>query len=263
MEGFIIDLDGTVLKGKDVIAGANETIAYLRAHEKKMVFLSNRGNLSRKECFGLLKSQGADVLEEEIILTSTVAAKYLAKHYPDSKVWTLGDQGLQDELKHHHVKIATKPEEAAFLLISLHETLTYEELNMAFQAVQNGARVLATNADKTYPNEEGKAIDVAGMIGAIEGASGRKPEIFFGKPSYFMIDAALEQLQVSKEKCIVIGDSIETDIRLGKSHGIQTMLVLTGNTNKEQAQSVLERDKPDYITGSLENLIEMMEGKGQ
>jgi arabinose operon protein AraL len=90
--------------------------------------------------------------------------------------------------------------------------------------VQHGARIIATNADKTFPNENGNVIDVAGMIGAIEATTGRKVEHILGKPSCFMVEAALRYLQVSPPKCLIIGDSIESDIRMGRMHGMKTAL---------------------------------------
>lgn len=107
----------------------------------------------------------------------------------------------------HGVLLAKKPEEADFVVITLHDEITYSELNDAFKATSMGARLIATNADKTYPNEDGAAIDVAGFIGAIEAATGRKTELVIGKPSCFMAEAALSYLQTSPASCLIVGDS--------------------------------------------------------
>jgi arabinose operon protein AraL len=255
IEGFLIDLDGTIMNGKELILGAEKAISFLQNQNKRLVFLSNRGNISRKTCFERLLAYGIKVEEENIILASTVTAKFLKKYYPFSKVWTLGNKGLEEELLTHGVIIASAPEEADFLVITLHDDITYPDLNMAFKAVRHGARIIATNADKTYPLESGSAIDVAGMIGAIESATGKKTEVVIGKPSCFMIEAALEQLQLKAEQCMVIGDSLESDIAMGKLHGMKTSLVLTGNTSRNQLEGIVNRHKPDYVIDSIYDIV--------
>ncbi|WP_088105334.1 HAD-IIA family hydrolase [Halalkalibacter urbisdiaboli] len=261
IDGFLIDIDGTIMKGNQLIPGAEKAISYLKSQNKKIVLLSNRGNISRKTCHKKLINAGVDIEANEILLASTVSACFIKKHYPSCKVWVLSDPGLREELVEHDVILAEFPEEADFLLVSLYETMTYQELNNAFKAVRNGARMIATNADKTYPTEDGHAIDVAGMIGAIEAATGRKTEIVIGKPSCFMVEAALELIQLQAENCMIIGDSPESDISLGNMHGISTTLVLTGNTTKEQVDTLVGRRKPHIIIESLANLQSLLEGK--
>jgi arabinose operon protein AraL len=252
IQGYLIDLDGTIFTGNQPIDGAAKAIQFLRDENKKLVFLSNRGNISRQMCLKKLKNAGIEASEEEIILTSFVAAQFLRKNYLQSKVWVLGEQGLTDELRLADVRLANKPEEADWLLISLHETVTYNDLNDAFKAARHGARIIATNADKTFPNEDGNAIDVAGMIGAIEATTERRAEIIVGKPSWLMAEAALDQLGLQAEECMVIGDSLESDIALGKMFGMQTLLVLSGSTKGEAVS--FHRYKPDYVLESIVSL---------
>ncbi|MGG3940990.1 HAD-IIA family hydrolase [Peribacillus psychrosaccharolyticus] len=255
IEGVLIDLDGTVYRGSSLIPGAYEAICHLRKLEKKIVFLSNRGNFSREMCRDKLNELGIKVETDEILLSSTIASRYLKDFYSESKVWTLADQGLRDELVNHGINLAETPQVADFLLISLHENLLYADLNNAFKAVQHGARILATNADKMFPSDSGLSIDVAGMIGAIEATTEKKVEKVFGKPSKLMVEAALDRLGVPAEKCMMIGDSLESDIRMGNTHGMRTLLVLTGNTKRADIVSLSDDSSPDIILDSLEELI--------
>ncbi|ABO67149.1 MULTISPECIES: HAD-IIA family hydrolase [Geobacillus] len=257
IEGVLIDLDGTIWKGNQLIPHADEAIAHLRSLGKRIVFVSNRGNWSRRMCYEQLTRFGMAVTEEEIILSSTVTAQFLREHYPLCQVWTLGDKGLREELRLHQVRLAAVPEEADFLVITLHETMTYQDLNLAFRAVSHGARIMATNIDKTFPNEHGNAIDVAGMVGAIEAATGRKVEFVFGKPTCFMAEAALRQLQVPPNRCLIIGDSVESDIRMGRMHGMRTALVLTGNTKPSQLDALRAKERPDYVLDSIGDIIRL------
>ena len=256
MEGFIIDLDGTVYKGKQAIAGAMESIAHLKASGKRLVFLSNRGNISRRMCHDKLLGMGVAVEEEEILLTSTVTARYLSAHDKGCSVWVLGEQGLKDELMLEGIRMAERPEEADWLVITLHETLTYKELNDAFRAVRHGARIIATNSDKTFPGDEGDSIDVAGMIGAIVSTTDQEVEVVIGKPSSLMAEAALEVLGLPPERCVVIGDSLISDIGLGKQAGMHTALVLTGSVKREEAER--SEVRPDLILNSIDDLKQLV-----
>ena len=255
-DGLILDLDGTVYKGARAIDGAAEAIARLRAGGKRIAFLSNRGNASRRMCREKLERMGIAAAEEEIILTSTVMALYLRDAAPEAKVWTLGDPGLKEELAAHGVRMAQMPEEAEWLVITLHETLTYEELNQAFRAVRHGARIAATNADRTFPGDFGDSIDVAGMIGAIAYSTGKEPEIVVGKPSLRRAEAALSALGLPAERCLIVGDSLASDIELGRRAGIATALVLTGSTRLEDVGGAPHR--PDFILNSLRELDERL-----
>lgn len=249
-DGFIIDLDGTIYRGKEIIEGAAETIQYLKSRQKKLVFLSNRGNYSRQMCKDKLSEMGLELPEEEILLSSTVTAQYLQERHAGDQVWVLGEQGLADELRLAGLEVAASPQQANWLVITLHETLTYADLNQAFRAVRNGARIIATNIDKTFPRDDGDCIDVAGMIGAIVASTGQEVEVVVGKPSRIMAEAAWKALGgIDPDRCLVIGDSVESDIALGKSFGMHTALVLSGSTKREQLHNISLH--PDYIWDSI------------
>jgi arabinose operon protein AraL len=256
IQGLIIDLDGTVFRGDELIAGTREAINEAISKGIRIVFLSNRGNISRVTAQTRLSDAGIDVTIDQIILTSSVAASFLRDHYPACQVWVLGEQGLIDELKLASVTIAQEPMDADWLIVSLHEKVDYEDLNHAFTAVRYGARILATNADRTFPRHDGDAIDVAGMIGAITNSTGKHVDLVVGKPSWLMAEAAMKQLQLPPEQCLMIGDSLETDMAFGRMFGMKTMLVLTGSTDQVTADACLR--KPDYIVASLANLDQVL-----
>lgn len=253
MTGYIIDLDGTVYAGLQPISGAIEALKKLQELQIPFVFLSNRGNYSREMCRLKLERMGIEVDAEQIILSSTVTAQYLQEHYPHDPVWPLGDAGLEEELRSYEIAIAQKPEEAKWVVITLHESVTYHDLNMAFRAVRHGAKIIATNEDKMFPAEDGDSIDVAGMIGAIVHATGQGVSLVMGKPSALMASAALRQLQLPPEQCVVIGDSLTSDIGLGKLHGMKTALVMTGSATVEDI--IASKWKPDVIVDDLLSFV--------
>jgi len=255
-EGFIIDLDGTVYLGSQAIEGAKEALERIRAAGKKVVFLSNRGNYSRKMCRDKLNGMGIPAAEEEIILTSTVTARYLLDNDPDGQAWLFGDPGLREEFVSHGVKLAEKPEQADWLVVTLHETLTYAELNDAFRAARNGAKLIVTNEDKTFPGDGGECIDVGATIAALVHTTGTQVSVVVGKPSEHMSGAALRSLGLPPERCLVIGDSLHSDVALGKRAGIRTALVLSGSTTRAQAESAEHR--PDFVWESISNADDVL-----
>lgn len=258
-EGFLIDLDGTVYRGERLIDGAAETVQSLARMGKRFVFVSNRGNISRAMCREKLAQMGLEVPSETLLLTSTVTAMYLRDLHPGSALWVLGEQGLKEELAAFGLRLAPRPEAADWLVITLHETLTYHDLNQAFRAVRGGAKIIATNADRMVPTEEGDCIDVAGMIGAIAYSTGKDPDVVVGKPSSIMADAALRVLGLPAEKCMVIGDSLSSDIALAGRHGMRSALVLSGSATRED-EAGHDGHRPDLIWHSLADLRRHLEG---
>lgn len=251
---FLIDLDGTIYAGNELITGAKEAIHYLQTHRYPFVFVSNRGNYSRQTCHKKLASMGIFVDEAQIILTSTVAADYLKTYEQHQSIWVLGNDELRSELIEHGLTLATTPQEAGWLIITLHEQVTYEELNDAFRAVHAGARIIATNADKTFPRHDGNCIDVAGMIGAIAYSTGKEPEVIVGKPSQYIANYAFNYLNVDPKNCIVIGDSLNSDLMLAKRFNMKAAIVLSGSTTRQQCDN--HPIQPDYITENIYTFIQ-------
>ncbi|WP_276358346.1 HAD-IIA family hydrolase [Cohnella caldifontis] len=255
IEGFLIDLDGTVYRGNRLIDGAADAIRLLEREGKRFVFVSNRGNLSRAMCRDKLARMGLEVPAESILLTSTVTGMYLRDRHPGCRVWVLGEEGLTRELASFGIPHASRPEDADWLVITLHETVTYRDLNLAFRAVRGGARIIATNADRMVPTEEGDCLDVAGMIGAIAYSTGKEPEVVVGKPSAIMAETALRLIGLPPGKCMVIGDSLGSDIAMAGRGGMASALVLTGSATRQDADQGEYR--PDVVWDSIADLMKV------
>ncbi|PAF34708.1 hypothetical protein CHH69_14360 [Terribacillus saccharophilus] len=252
LDSILFDLDGTVWKDFTLIDGAAETIRTLQEAGKRVIGLSNRGTHSRKQITNYFREQGIKWDKEDIILSSYLAADYLQTHYPRLPVWVLGEEGLREELSEAGLTLAKEPEDADWLVISLHTGVTYHDLNQAFRAVIHGARILATNQDPVFPGNDGLQLDVGGLIGAIEASTGKKTDIIVGKPSHFMYQKVMQQAGSEPEKTMIVGDSLTSDIAMGAMFGLKTALVLTGNTTKEQAD--ISSIKPDLILPSIKEL---------
>jgi len=258
-KGFIFDLDGTVYLNDELIPGANRVIRIIREKGRKVVFLSNKPIQTREEYASKLSRLGIPTQPGEVINSSLVMTNYLKENAPSAKLFIVGETPFIEELKRAGFTISEEPKEIEYVVVAFDRTFDYRKLNIAFQAIKLGAHFVATNPDRTCPVEGGEIPDCAGMIAAVEAVTGKKVEVIVGKPSPLMIQAALGVMELRPEECILIGDRLETDIRMGKEAGIATGIVLTGVTDetilKEYKHSPMQ---PDFVFQSIadvENLL--------
>ncbi|HLN63463.1 MAG TPA: HAD-IIA family hydrolase [Symbiobacteriaceae bacterium] len=253
-KGYIFDLDGTIYLGPNAIPGAPETIAELRASGAKVVFLSNKPIEAASTYAAKLTKLGMPTTPAEVLNSSIVMARYLSRTAPGCRVYLIGEEPLAHELRQRGIQIVTDPMQAQYVVTSWDRQFTYQKLDDALQAIKRaGAKFIATHPDRTCPVEGGEVADVGGMIGAIEGVTGRKVELITGKPSPVTLQEALDLLGLPKEECIMIGDRLETDVRMGKEAGMAAAVVLTGVSCREDAMRA--EWKPDYVLDSVAGLV--------
>lgn len=253
LKGYLLDLDGTVYRGEKLIPGAREAIDALRRRGKKILFISNKPLYSRKDYAQKLSRLGIPAEEKDVINSSYVLALYLTKEAPGSRVFAIGEPPLLEELQRAGLKIVQNCSTTIdYVIAAFDRTFNYQKLNTAFQALRRGARFYATNPDRTCPVEGGEIPDAAAIIAALEATTGRKVEKVFGKPSQYMVEVALDILGLPAQACAVVGDRLETDIRMAKDYGLTAILVLTGVTTPQDLQHSLIQ--PDYVLPSIANL---------
>ncbi|MFP3953603.1 MAG: HAD-IIA family hydrolase, partial [Candidatus Acetothermia bacterium] len=251
IEGFIFDLDGTVYRGDELLPGAKQVVDELREKDKGPVFLSNKALERRSAYARQLTRLGVPTDVDQIINSSLVTARYLVERDPDAPVYVIGEGPLIEELENHGIEISVDPGEIRYVVASFDRDFHYDKLRIAYDAIKNGAGFIATNADRTCPVKGGEVPDAAGMIGAIEGVTGKKLEMIAGKPSTYMLQSALDILELDSDSCLLVGDRLETDIRMALDHNITAVLVLTGVTDREDLQN--SPIKPDYVLETLED----------
>jgi arabinose operon protein AraL len=251
--GYIFDLDGTIYLGNRLIDGAIEVIESLQSRHKKILFLTNKTIETREKYVTKLNDMGIKIGIDQILSPTLVTIRFLKENYIGCRIYVIGEAVIKEEFKQAGFTFAVSPEETEVVIISWDRNFHYSHLEFAYQAIKKGAIVLATNPDRTCPIEGGDVPDCGGMIGAIEGATGKKIELITGKPSIHMAKAALEILQLNADQCLMTGDRIETDILMGKLAGLHTALVLTGVTQKRDIQK--SNYQPDYILNSVYDLL--------
>lgn len=259
-KGFIFDLDGTVYLSDRLIPGADRVILKLRETGRRVVFLSNKPLQTREDYASKLTRLGIPTQPEEVINSTFVMTHYLKKNAPQAKLFVVGELPFIEELKKAGFEITEEPKEIDYVIAAFDRTFDYKKLNIAFQAIKKfGAHFIATNPDRTCPVEGGEIPDCAGVIAAIEAVTEKRVEVIVGKPSSIMIQTVLEVIGLKREDCLLIGDRLETDIKMGKDAGIATGIVLTGVTNETTLMRYKHTpDQPDFVFQSIadvENLL--------
>jgi HAD superfamily hydrolase (TIGR01450 family) len=251
--GWLFDLDGTVYLGEGLVPGAGETIAALRAAGRRVAFLSNKPLYTRMDYATKLTRLGIPTRTDEVVNSSITLARHLRTLDPGAPVFVIGEPPLIGELREHGFDVRDQPD-VRWVVIAFDRTFDYNKLNTALQAVRrHDARLIATNPDRTCPVEGGEIPDCAGMIAAVEAVTGRRVEAVVGKPSPIILEVALEALGVEARDCVIVGDRIETDIVMGKSLGLATVLVLTGITPAHDPR--IADVGPDLVLPSISALV--------
>lgn len=227
-DGFIFDLDGTIYRGEHIIPRADKVINYLKSNNKKIVFVSNKTTGTVKDYYRLLKNWGLNIEENEIINSTLVVANYLKKNFYNAEFFAVGENSFINEIKKTGLRYSTDPKKIKILIVTLDRTLDYQKLEIAAQALENGAKFFAANIDDTCPVDSGEVLDAGSTISALEKRTHRKLEMHFGKPSEFMFNEIINRLKPDLGKTILIGDRLETDIAMGNKFGVDTALVETG-----------------------------------
>ena len=248
--GIILDLDGTVYRGERLIPGAREAIEWLRGRGHPLVFITNALETQAKHV-DKLAGLGVGASHDEIINAPLVLIRHLSRVSPNAVVFPISDPPLIEQLE-PHFRQSENPDEINVVIASCDRAFDYRKLNIGFQALKRGARFWATNADPTWPHAGGELPDAGAVIGALEGCTLRQVELVAGKPSPLVVEVALESLGRSAGECLLAGDSLASDITMGKQAGITTVLVLTGVTQRADLERALIQ--PDHILESIAGL---------
>lgn len=251
-KGYLFDLDGTVYLGERLIPGAERAIRLLREAGKKVVFLSNKPLYTREDYAAKLTRLGIPTAPAEVVNSTFVLIRYLQRIAPGAKVFVMGELPFVAEMARAGFGLTEDPAEIEYVVAAFDRTFDYRKYNVAFQAIRKGAHFIATNPDRTCPVEGGELPDCAGVIAALEAVTLKKVEVIVGKPSPITVQVALEVMGLKAADCILIGDRLETDIRMALESGMKGGLVMTGVTDQETLEA--SPIHPDYIFGSIADL---------
>jgi 4-nitrophenyl phosphatase len=255
-EAAILDVDGTIVRGEDLIAGAIDGIAALDAAACSRLLFSNNPTQGASYYRQKLEPYGLAVDSDRVLTSATVSAAYLAENHPDDTVYLVGDDKLATILGDAAVELTDDPDAADVVLGSFDSEFSYGTLWESLRALENGAAFYGTDPDTTIPVDGGLIPGTGAILAAMEAVAGRKPDAILGKPSEVAAAAAIDRLGIDPARTLVVGDRLDTDIALGNRAGMTTALVLTGITDRPALESATV--EPDYVLDSLGDVAQLL-----
>ena len=257
---YIFDMDGTIYLGGIPFDFAKRFIKNLRASGRRVLFFTNNASHTSPFYLKKLERLGFEPREDEIMTSGDVTLEYLKRYRVGKSVYMVATDELVEEYAAKGIKLVngeSDPQSADIVITSFDTTLTYEKLNIACRLIRNGAEYLSTHPDFNCPTENGFIPD-SGAIAALVTASTGKTPTYFGKPYKETIEMIGEATGFDNSEMCIFGDRLYTDIALGKSFGVTSVLVLSGETTEEDVDAALEKDKPDFAFASLDDVDKLM-----
>jgi NagD protein len=227
-KNYLIDMDGVLVRSRSLIPGAAEFIERLVERKAEYLVLTNNPRYTPADLAHRLATLGLQVPQERIFTSAMATARFLHSQRPEGTAFVLGESGLTSAI--HGIGYVITDLEPDYVVLG-EGSFDLEQLTKAIRLVATGAHFLATNPDPSGPGEGGTVPACGAMAAFIEKASGVSP-YFVGKPNPLMMRTALNYLDVHSEDTIMVGDSMTTDIKGGVESGMETILVLSGVTQK-------------------------------
>ena len=255
VRGFLLDMDGTFYLSDRLLEGALRFIDLLRGQKKEFLFLTNNSSKHRRQYAEKINRLGLPISEELVLTSGEATALYLKGQNPGANIFLCGTPSLEEEFRQHGFQLVQ--EKPDYLVLGFDQTLTYKKLWMLCDFVRVGVPYIATHPDFNCPTETGWMPDVGAMIAFVKAATGREPDLVVGKPNRLIVDAAAAKLNLRVDQLAMIGDRLYTDIALGQSSGITTVLVLSGETKTEDLKD--SPFQPDYIFQNLAGVADWLE----
>ncbi len=233
IQSWLMDMDGVLVREQQAIPGASEFLTRLQERGTPFLVLTNNSIYTRRDLAARLRASGLEVPEEAIWTSALATAKFLEDQRPRGSAFVIGESGLTTAL--HQAGYTMTERQPDYVILGETRTYSFERITQAIRLVDSGARFIATNPDVTGPSPDG-ALPATGSVAAlISRATGVDP-YFVGKPNPLMMRSALNALDAHSETTAMIGDRMDTDIVSGLEAGLETILVLTGVTTREDAE---------------------------
>jgi len=250
MKNYLIDMDGVLVHGQTMIPGAGEFIDRIRAAEAEYLLLTNNPAYTAGDLAHRLEQIGLIIPPDRIFTSAMATAHFLQAQTEKASVFVIGESGLTTEI--HDAGLVITDIDPQYVVLGETSAFNYELITKAIRFIMAGASFIATNPDPTGVSEGGIVPANGAMAALIERASGVAP-FYVGKPNPLMMRTALNYLGVHSENTVMIGDRMDTDILAGVESGLETILVLTGVTQREAVQKFPYR--PTHILESVADIV--------
>ncbi|MCK1244547.1 TIGR01457 family HAD-type hydrolase [Streptococcus uberis] len=247
-KGYLIDLDGTIYKGRERIPAGERFIQRLQEQEIPYLLVTNNTTRTPQMVQDMLAQQFNIQTPLETIYTATMATvDYMKDMNRGQTAFVIGETGLKSAIS--EAGYIEDKENPAYVVVGLDSQVTYDMLATATLAIAKGALFIGTNPDLNIPTERGLMPGAGSLVALLEAATRVKP-VFIGKPNAIIMNKALDILQVKRSEAIMVGDNYLTDIMAGIQNDIASLLVTTGFTKAEEVPNL--PIQPDYVVASLD-----------
>jgi NagD protein len=233
IRSWLMDMDGVLVREELAIPGAAEFLDRLRETATPFLVLTNNSIYTRRDLAARLRASGLAVPEQSIWTSALATAGFLQDQRPDGSAFVIGETGLTTAL--HQAGYTLTERDPDYVVLGETRTYSFERITQAIRLVENGARFIATNPDPTGPSQQGPLPATGSVAALISHATGVAP-YFVGKPNPLMMRSALNAIDAHSETTAMIGDRMDTDVVSGLEAGLETVLVLTGVTTREDAE---------------------------
>ncbi|HMB52219.1 MAG TPA: HAD-IIA family hydrolase [Thermoanaerobaculia bacterium] len=253
-DGFLIDLDGVVWEGRELLPGAAQALRSLLGAGKEIVFVTNNSVRAPEKYAQRLRDAEIEVGDDRVVTGGAATARLAAERVgAGGTAFVIGAPAFKDAVSAAGLKLADGEAGMAAdaVVVSGHREFDYGELLTATRALQAGATLFGTSHDPTLPMPGGALPGTGAVLAAIETASGKEAEIG-GKPEPHLFERA-RALIPGAEQVAMVGDRVSSDIEGGRRAGLETILVLSGATSRDEAESAAP--PPDHIVDDLAGLL--------
>jgi HAD superfamily hydrolase (TIGR01457 family) len=252
---FLLDMDGTFYLGERLIEGALRFIEVLQAQSRDFLFLTNNSSKGPAQYVEKITHLGLPIPTQKVLTSGEATAMHLQQLYPSARVFVVGTPALEDEFAKRGFGLTDEAPDVAVL--GFDTTLTYNKLWRLCDCARAGLPYFATHPDFNCPTETGYMPDIGAMLAFVKASTGRDPDAIIGKPNRLIVDKAAERVNLPVESLCMIGDRLYTDIALGASAGIATLLVLSGETHAEDVAA--SPHQPDGVFPHLGAVADYLE----
>lgn len=253
MNSWLIDMDGVLIHEGKALPGAKDFLEKLAEKDIPHLILTNNSIFTPRDLSARLATAGLNVPEERIWTSALATARFLASQSESRRAYVVGEAGLTTALyEEGFVMTANEPD---FVVLGETRSYSFEVITQAIRLIEAGARFIATNPDPTGPSAEGSIPATGAVAAMIERATGRSP-FFVGKPNPIMLRNGLNKMGAHSEQTSIVGDRMDTDIVAGMESGLDTHLVLTGSTDREDIVNFPYR--PNHVHDSIKDVVEFI-----
>lgn len=239
IKALILDMDGVLWKADSPIGDLPAIFARIRERGLKYVFATNNGTKTPEEYKQKLAELGVEIDAAQMVTSAMGVAFMLTKKFPKgTRIFVIGEDGIRVALQEKGFEILSveNAQQAQVFVMGIDRNITFQKMMEATLLVRAGIPFYATNTDKTFPTPRGEIPGAGAWISVIVTATGVEP-IVAGKPSPYLMELSLEKLGTSKAETLVVGDRLETDIAAGQNVGCPTALVLSGVSQRSEADA--------------------------